>query len=165
MKEDIDQFEETIRMCVTTDAASQEPPPPIMWSLRRYGDRAYDAILNQVRGRKLSGAETARALQCLAYLNQDGALERRLELLRIALDLTASDDIILRTKAVHSVVWGSRSLATIASQSTSADALEMAKSMPSRRTIVESVRTGLERGILSEHVEEVERFLGESDVE
>jgi hypothetical protein len=105
----MDDMDDIIRECLTTDATTEEPPPSVIWRLVGFGDRAYEVIKGMLIREQVSGEEAARAIRCLANLMQHD-LSKLVSEMYLFMKLAERDDKILRSSAVHSLILGFRIL-------------------------------------------------------
>jgi hypothetical protein len=152
---------EVVDVCLNSGVLSNEPPPAIVFELQELGDAGYEEVLSRLRSRQLSPEQIVRALQALAHFKKFGAFDRDLEILQIALQLIGDDDVGVRTKAVHSVVWGVRSLRSIAEKSATARTAGLAARLPTDDQLRAALEAGFERGVLPDHEEVARQFLQE----
>ena len=100
-------LDDVLQECLTTDVTKEEPPSPVMWQLREFGDEAFETIHRKLKIGDVAGEASVRALRCLAYLAQDD-VERVLRILSLAVELSRNEDAATRSEAVRSLVLGFR---------------------------------------------------------
>jgi hypothetical protein len=156
-----DRAREVVDVCLNTSVLSTEPPPPIVFELQGLGDAGYQEVWVRLKSGKLPPEQMIRALQALAHFTRFGDFNRDIEILRNAMTFVGDNDVGVRTKAVHSVVWSARNLRAIAEQSARAKEAGLASLMPSDEELRSTVESGLERGVLPGYDEAARLFVRE----
>ena len=74
------------------------------------GDEGFDFVSTELMSRTLSSNQQVNALRALSLISRQFAPHRKPDLLKHALLLCESDDVALRSAAVHMAIWTSYSL-------------------------------------------------------
>jgi hypothetical protein len=155
-------LESVMRECLETDVSQEEPPPAVMARLRKYGDNAHRFLQERIQSGQLSPTELARALRCIAAVNQEASVGRQIELLKTALPFAVSTDVHLREVATVGVVAGTRLIRILELNSQSAEVLEtLRKQMVPTAEIRRAVSEAIDLGLNEELADEARIFLRE----
>lgn len=159
----MDDMDEVIRECLTTDVTTEEPPPPVIWRLIDFGDRAYEVIREMLLREQVSGGEAARAIRCLSHLVQHD-LGKLLSELSLMINLAERNDKILRSMAIHSLIWGFRILKSRLARAESRGyrLQEIRDQMPTEEQVRQAVSRARARGLDAQQAELADEFLQRS---
>ena len=79
--------------------------PAVRAVVERSGDEGFDSIARELNSGTLSPRQEINALRAMSLISRQFAPGRKSELLASALRLATSEDLAVRSAAVHMVIW------------------------------------------------------------